>query len=40
MEALIVIGQEIEDHRQNKNTIRSESRVSTWSDKDIHDICW
>ena len=35
MKELIVIGQEVEDQRQNKNTMKSESRVFSWSDKDI-----
>lgn len=34
MKELIMIGQEVEDHRQNKNTMKSESRVFSWSDKD------
>lgn len=36
MKELIVIGQEVENHRQNKNTMKSDSRVFSWSDKDIH----
>ena len=34
MKELIMIGQEVEDHKQNKNTMKSESRVFSWSDKD------
>ena len=38
MKELIVIGREVDDHRQNNNTMKSESRVFSWSDKDIHYI--
>lgn len=30
MKELMAIGQEVEDHRQNKNTVKSESRVFSW----------
>ena len=38
MKELIVIGQEVDDHRQNKSTMKIESRVFSWIDKDIHYI--